>query len=85
MTATIEIRGDRGKFYARATGPAVTIRETEILSAGQNNTDDLWRAVGPDNGRRIAIDTNELSWISNGRWYAYPYTLITLTNRRVRS
>ena len=78
MKATIEIRGDRGKYHARATGPAVTISETEVLSAGQNDTDDLWRAAGPDNGRRIAIDKDEISWLIDGKWREYPYTLITL-------
>uniref|UniRef100_A0A6M3JGY3 Uncharacterized protein n=1 Tax=viral metagenome TaxID=1070528 RepID=A0A6M3JGY3_9ZZZZ len=76
---TIEIKGDHGKYYARATGPAVTIKELEILPAGQTDLTDLWRAEGPDYGRRIAIPHEELSWLSDGKWREYPYTLITLT------
>jgi len=76
MKAKIEIRGDRGKYYARATGNNVTLREIEIIPTGSTETADLWRAVGPDNGRRIAIPREELSWLSDGNWHEYPYTLM---------
>ena len=78
MKAKIEIRGDRGKYYARATGKNVTLHETETLPAGSTEAADLWKAIGPDNGRRIAIPKEELSWLSDGKWYEYPYTLITI-------
>jgi len=78
MKAKIEIRGDQGKYYARATGANVTLRETEIIPADSTETADLWRAAGTDNGRRITIPREELSWLSDGTWREYPYTLITI-------
>jgi len=78
MKAKIEIKGDRGKYYARATGKNVTVRETEIVYAGDDGQNDLWRSAGNDNSRRIAVDREELSWLSDGAWREYPYTLITI-------
>ena len=75
MKAKIEIRGDQGKYYARATGANVTLRETEIIPAGSTETADLWRATGPDNGRRIVILKEELSWLADGTWREYLYIL----------
>ena len=78
MKAKMEIMGNKGRYFARATGKNVTLKEVEIVYGSDNGTDDLWRAIGQDNGRRIAIDRNELSWLSNGQWNAYPYSLVTL-------
>ena len=78
MKAKMEIMGNEGQYYARATGENVTVGAIDIVYGGDNGKDDLWRAIGQDNGRRIAIDRNELSWLSNGQWNAYPYSLVTL-------
>ena len=79
MKAKIEIKGDQGKYYARATGNNVTIREIEIVHVGDDGQNDLWRSTGDaDNGRRIAIERTELSWLADGTWREYPYTLITV-------
>ena len=78
MKAKMEIRGDNDRYYARATGENVTVKEVEIVYGSDNGTDDLWCAIAQDNGRRIAIDRNELSWLTDGQWNAYPYSLVTL-------
>ena len=78
MKAKMEIIGNEGQYYARATGKNVTLKEVEIVYGSDNGKDDLWRAIGQDNGRRIAIHRDELSWLSDGQWNAYPYSLVTL-------
>ena len=78
MKAKMEIMGNKGQYYARATGKNVTLKEVEIVYGSDNGKDDLWRAIGQDNGRRIAIDRNELSWLTDGIWREYAYNLIAV-------
>jgi len=76
MKARIEIRGSESRYFARAFGVNVSLHEAEIIDAGWNETSDLWRAIGPDNGRRIAIPKEELSWLADGEWCEFSYELI---------
>ena len=78
MAAIIKIRGDHGRYTAQAVGPHVTIPEVEIVLAGSDGQNDLWMAAGVKNRRRIAVPQEELSWIADGEYREYPYTLIEI-------
>jgi len=77
----MEIKRDKvGKYFLRASGPTVTVKEVEVYHDLENSDHekDLWGYVAGSSNRRLAVPASELSWLSDGDWQEINYNLVEI-------